>query len=530
MQKKFVTNLIILLFLNLLIKPFWILIIEPSVQDKVGNEAYGEYYALFNFSFLLNILLDFGITNFNNKNIAQNSHLLTKHFSSLFVLKLALALLYMVATVLVGFFIGYDLRLTKLLLVLGFNQFLISMVLYLRSNLLGLHLFKTDALISVLDRVIMIGIVGAMLWTNVVGEEIDIMWFVYAQTAGYALTAAVAFFIVVGKTDFLKLKWNLPFSLMILKKSFPFAVLVLLMTFYNRIDSVMLERLMPKKETVIEWKHKQLAQQLSEERAQGLPDDPLLVKQVKRFETLSLYNGADQSGIYAKAYRLLDAVNMIAYLFSVLLLPMFSRMLKYQESVEQLVKLAFTLLITAALVVGVGCAFYSKELMNLLYHEHIEQSAAVFTILMCCFTAISTTYVFGTLLTANGNMKELNLMAGGGMIINILLNILLIRVFDLQALGAAISSLTTQLLTAIVQVLIVQRKFRFRINTRLLVTLVVYLAGVVAINMVCHTYFNPPGKHGWVPGFIVMTCVSLAWAFATRLISIKGIYRIVKYG
>lgn len=526
MQKKFVTNLIILLFLNLMIKPFWILIIEPGVQDRVGNEAYGEYYALFNFSFLLNILLDFGITNFNNKNIAQNSHLLTKHFSSLFVLKLALALLYILVTVIVGFFIGYDTRLTKLLLILGFNQFLISMVLYLRSNLLGLHLFKTDAVVSVIDRVIMIALVGVMLWTNVLGDsKIDIMWFVYAQTVGYLLATAIAFFIVVSKTDSMKLKWNLPFSIMILKKSFPFAVLVLLMTFYNRIDSVMLERLMPDKDVKIEEQYHQLASQLK-----ANPANEQLQQETAKYEKLALHNGADQSGIYAKAYRLLDAVNMIAYLFSVLLLPMFSRMLKYEESVEQLVKLAFTLLMTAAIIIGAGCVFYSRELMGMLYHEHIEQSATVFAILMCCFTAISTTYVFGTLLTANGNLRELNFMAAGGMIVNILLNVFLIRVFDLEALGAAISSFSTQFLTAIAQVLIVQRKFRFRVNYRLLTTLVVYLAGVVAINLVCHTYLMYPGKFGWVAGFVVMCALSGAWAFATRLISIKGIFRIMKYG
>ena len=79
-QKKFINNLAILIFLNLLVKPFWPLVIEPAVQQEVGNVAYGEYFSLFNFSFLLNILLDFGITNFNNKNIAQNNHLLTKHF------------------------------------------------------------------------------------------------------------------------------------------------------------------------------------------------------------------------------------------------------------------------------------------------------------------------------------------------------------------------------------------------------------------------------------------------------------------
>ena len=50
-QKKFVTNIAFLIVLNLLIKPFWPLGIEPAVQNAVGNAGYGEYFILFNFWF-----------------------------------------------------------------------------------------------------------------------------------------------------------------------------------------------------------------------------------------------------------------------------------------------------------------------------------------------------------------------------------------------------------------------------------------------------------------------------------------------
>jgi O-antigen/teichoic acid export membrane protein len=51
--------------------------------------------------------------------------------------------------------------------------------------------------------------------------------------------------IVMKKARFRRLQWNPTFFLLIIKQSYPFAVLVLLMTFYNRIDSVMLERMLP---------------------------------------------------------------------------------------------------------------------------------------------------------------------------------------------------------------------------------------------------------------------------------------------
>lgn len=476
-QKKFVTNIAFLIVLNLLIKPFWPLGIEPAVQNAVGNAGYGEYYALFNFSFLLNIILDFGVTNFNNKNIAQNNHLLTKHFSSLFSLKLGLGVLYLIVTILLGFIIGYDFRYMKLLSILAVNQFLISMIAYLRSNLLGLHLFKTDSFVSVADRIIMIFICVGLLF-RWFGLEIDIMTFVYAQTIGYVITAAIAFITVYIKTDHFKLTWNWPFSLMILKQSFPFAILVLLMTFYNRLDAVMIERILPKGE------------------------------------------GAEQAGIYAKAFRLLDAANMIAYLFSIQLLPVFSKMIKLKENVEQLVKLAFILLVTPALVVSIGCFFYSYELSSLINHG-VTDSSVEFSILMFCFTAVATTYIFGTLLTANGNLKQLNMMALIGICINLILNFILIPHY--KAMGCAISSLITQFFTAGIQIYFAYKIFKFKINVRLLIALVVFIVGLITFNI-----FSKSFTENWMINFVIMSTFCVIWAFVSGLISIKSIFRFLK--
>ncbi|KAF0190562.1 MAG: membrane protein, partial [Bacteroidetes bacterium] len=118
MRKKFVLNLAFLLFLNLLIKPFHVLFIDVTWQNTVHAENFGLYFALLNFSFVLNIILDFGITNFNNVNIAQNNHLLTKHFSSLVILKLLLAVVYILLAFVIGLIIQYDFRLMKLMLLL----------------------------------------------------------------------------------------------------------------------------------------------------------------------------------------------------------------------------------------------------------------------------------------------------------------------------------------------------------------------------------------------------------------------------
>lgn len=489
MQRKFLTNLGLLLTLNLLVKPVWIFAIDRNVQNITGVVDYGFYFVVFNFSFLFNILLDLGITNFNNRNIAQNHQLLNKHFSAIVVLKFLLSLLYILVTFSVAMILGYKADQMRLLAWLGFNQILISLVLYLRSNISGLLLFKTDSLLSVLDRFLMILFCGILLWGNLTSAPFRIEWFVYSQTAAYSITALVALLVVVKKAQFRRLNFHFPFFLMIIKQSLPFALLVLLMTFYNRLDPVMLESLL---------------------------DDEA---------------GNQQAGIYASGFRLLDAANMIAYLFSVLLIPIFSKMIKNREPVEQMVRLAFTLIITFAVVVSVGCIVYSEEWMDLLYTRHIHESAAVFSLLMGGFIAVSTTYIFGTLLTANGNLMVLNIVSFLGLLINFLINLFLIP--RLLAVGSAYASLTTQFFIAIVEVAIAQHIFRFRINYRFLVTLALFILGTVIFNLFIHQFdLNrigiPEARYIWLFKLAAATLLSLALAWALNLLNLKSKLRILK--
>jgi O-antigen/teichoic acid export membrane protein len=479
MKRKFFTNLGFLLFLNLLVKPFWIFGIDRTVQNITEPGEYGFYFTVLNFTFLFNILLDFGITSFNNRNIAQNQHLLNKHFSGIALLRLVLAGVYFVVIFIVAAIIGYDSRHFYFLVFLGINQFLISFILYLRSNISGLLLFWIDSIISVLDKVLMILICSVLLWGNITAEPFRIIWFVYAQTLAYLLTAFVALLIVMKKAAFKRFQWNTSFFISIIRQSFPFALLVLLMSFYNRIDSVMLERLLPK----------------------GV--------------------GTIQVDIYAKAFRLLDAVTMIAYLFSVILIPIFARLIKDKSPVEGIVKLSFTIIFTISVIIATGSSFFSNQIMELLYVDQIQQAQKVFVFLIIGFIPVSVTYIFGTLLTANGSLKELNLMALTGMVVNISLNFILIP--HLMAIGSAYANLATQFITAIIQVAIAQSIFRFTINWKYVFTLLFFSAGVIVLN-----WFASHIVWDWRIALVVAGLASIIWAFVLRLVSIGGFIRLMK--
>mgnify|MGYP001079042899 CR=1 FL=1 len=479
MKRKFVTNLILLLFLNLLIKPFWIFGIDRTVQNLVGDESYGLYFALFNFSMILNILLDVGITNYNNRNIAQHNFLLPKHLSNIVGLKFLLALVYAVISLIIALVIGYNSKQLYLLLFLVFNQFLISFTLYLRSNISALHLFRTDSLISVLDRTLMIIICSVLLFTNILGEAFSIEWFVYAQTAAYILTAIITFLILLKKSGRIKIRFNSKFFVVFLRKSYPYALLILLMSLYNRIDSVMLERLLPGS------------------------------------------TGKEQAGIYAQAFRLLDAVSMFGVLFAGLLLPIFSKMIKMKEAVGQMAKLSYSLLIVPAIIIAISTVYYNHEIMHMLYDSNTDQSSQILGILMIGFTGIATTYIFGSLLTANGSLKQLNLMAFTGMIINVGLNLILIPRF--QAYGSAYASLTTQIFTGVAQLLLAFYIFKLKPDYKYIFLMLLFV-GVVAVFGTLSKYMD-----NWIYGYLAMIAASTIFAFLLRLINLKDMYKIIFY-
>ena len=483
MQRKFILNLVLLIFINLLIKPIWIYGIEREVQNAVGVSNFGFYFSLFNFSMILNILLDMGITNYNNRNIAQHSHLLSKYLSSIVALKFSLGFVYGIIAFLIALIIGYDSSQLYILLFFLLNQFLISLTLYLRSNISGLHLFKTDSFLSVTDKTIMIIISYFLLSTHFWGDRSNptykIEWLIYTQTVAYLLTALITFFIVLTKAEFFKLKFNKKIFILILKQSYPFALLIFLMSVYNRIDSVLLERLLPE-------------------------------------------TGRYEAGVYAQAFRNLDAVSMFGVLFAGLLIPIFAKMIKQKQAINELVQMSYLILLVPAIILASVSYYYNVEIMNLMYDNHAENSSQIFSILMFGFIFIATTYIFGSLLTANGSMKSYNIMAAVGLLINIILNFVLIP--EYKALGAAIASLATQIFAALTQILIVRKIFKMKVNFLLITKIIIYFMGVMILGYFIKQFFT-----NFIIGLLALSFSGVIYAFTINLINLKSLYMIIKY-
>ena len=474
MQQKFFSNLALMVLLNLLVKPIAIFGIDAAVQNSVGAESYGIYFSLLNFSILFNIVLDFGINNFTTKNVAQSPNVASTYFGKILTFRFVLFIFYAVVSYSVAFALNWNNYELYLLSFLVFNQFLITLIAYIRSYFGGLMLFKTEAFIGVLDRLLLIVLCGIVLYFPVTDTPFKIEWFIWLQTICYGIALLVAFVLLFTRIGVPKLKYRPIFSYAIIRKSFPYALLILLMMIYTRVDSVMIERLHP--------------------------------------------NGKSEAGYYAQGFRLLNALFMFAMLFSNLLFPMFSKMFKEKQDVLPLLSIASKLLVGGAILTAIISYFNSEYILGLVYNSDIASSSITFQLLMFSFIGMCSTIIFGTLLTANGDLMFLNIVAAIGIVVNVVANLYLIPLYG--AMGAAIATVTTQSAVSLIQFVYCIRVLNIDFS---LVTVSQFFLFIGSLSTLC--YFVR------AESALVFICILLA-AFISmilfRLIDLKAVAQTLK--
>ncbi|MBR1798829.1 MAG: oligosaccharide flippase family protein [Bacteroidales bacterium] len=475
-QKKLFSGIVWVLLLNILVKPFWILGIEVGVQNEVGNENYGFYFAVFNFAYIFNILLDLGLTNFNVRNTARHPLLTRKYLAGGLSIKMLLFVVYLIVTFVIGSIIGYGSAEFRLLFILCVNQFLSSLLLYLRSALEGLLLFKWDSVLSVLDRLIMIAICGMMLWGGL-GYNVTITRFAIAQTFAYVITVLTAAIVLYRHDVIRQFYWKGTFFIAVLRKSLPYALLVLLMASYNRIDSVILM--------------------------------PLA--------------GKEASGIYAGAFKMLDALTMLFYLVSVPLLPVYSRLTFRQDKTElfDTTQSIFPAVVSTAVAISITFSFLSSPLMAILYGENGAQYEHTFGTLIFALIPIGISYVFGTLLTAGGKLRVLNTLAVVALLLNVVLNLMLIPRYG--TLGAACASLTSQSFMALAQIIVTKKIYKLPLRMLKLPPLLLYTAAIVALNVLFVVV-----DADWIFRLIFAAIAALCLMVVLKIIDIKKIKTIIQ--
>jgi O-antigen/teichoic acid export membrane protein len=279
LQSSFFRSLLLLIFLNGVVKPVWIFAIDRSVQNITGFADYGYYFSLYNLCIILNFLLDLGINVYVNREAAARPAQANELFSQALYGKFALGLLYTLVVLLVALLTG--IRDVGLLLLLVLLQAGSSFLIFVRAFLTSAQQYWQDAVLSVVDKCFVICTVGSLILFPRLTGGVSIERFVVLQVAGIGLAILAGLLYLYRRLPGFRI---LPFRGMkqeIFYASLPFALNGFLMAMVLRADGFLLGRL-----------H---------------------------------HDGAHEAGVYAAGFRLLDAFNMAGFLVAGFLLPFIAR-------------------------------------------------------------------------------------------------------------------------------------------------------------------------------------------------------------
>ena len=391
------------MILNVLVKPVWIFFIDRQVQNLVGHEAYGRYFAILNLSIVLFFLADAGFTSMINQRIAHRVHVNVKQ---LLKVKLLLLLVYALTCFLVAWLSG--IRNLQLLAYVVIIQMLTSVFLFVRSIVTANQFFTADAMLSIMDKFLMVLICGAIIYTSFFGL-IDLILFLQIQAACIALAVLTGFGFLFNKNIITAGAKDSAVSL--LRLVLPFATIILLMSIHNRIDGFLLERIHP--------------------------------------------NGAYEAGIYAAAYRLLDAANMAGYLAGSFLVPFIARHQSENKSFEKVLLVSRHGLLFLSMAVVAFCFVFGNWIQQVLYHASAPYPTLIIQLCLASLPAYYIIHVYGALLTATGQLRSWIIILIVSATINLMLNFLMLK--GLGAQGCCIAALVSQYFCALAVYIIASR-------------------------------------------------------------------------
>ena len=355
----------------------------------MGFEAYGKYFSLFNLTFVLLFIADAGLTNMLNRQVASKAPV---NPLQLLKIKVVLVIAYVFSCFAIAFISG--IQEWKLLFYLALVQSFTSLIFFLRNIITANQFFTADAWFSVLDKSLMILFCSGFIY-GLFGS-INLTLFLQLQILASFITLAALLWYAVERKLLISISKNKISE--IVKLTAPFTAIILLMSLHYRLDGFLLERIHP--------------------------------------------NGAYEAGVYASAYRLLDAANMVGLLTATFLVPFIARNREDTRAINNVISLSRNSLLILAIGAILFIMFFTTALQQWLYYMSDAYINKVIQFTLLALPGYYMVHVYGSLLTATAFYKAFISILIVSVFINSTLNIYLISGYG--AWGSAIAAISSQ--------------------------------------------------------------------------------------
>ena len=398
MRRAFATNVVLLLAVNALIKPAYLLGVDLGVQNAVGTSEYGRLAYWYSFAFVFGTVLDFGLQNYNAVQMSRRPERIAEQLPLTLSLKLALSAGYLACVMAAALVVGADAADLRLALYVAATQVALSIWQLLRTNVAAQGRYAINSLLSVADKAQLLLVVGGLLLYPPLSPWITVERFVLLQLGSLLVATALTLWVTRLPAGRRWWRWDGPALSALLWGAAPYALTLLLSSVAARVDVLMIEALLP--------------------------------------------DGFYAAGVYAAGYRLLDALNMVSYLMASLLLPMLGALAERGEPIRALLHQGTQYVLLIAGGAAAYLSFHAGAITTLLYAEADATWGPVLAALAWSALGTALMYVQGSYLLVRERLRLINGIFVAASLANVVLNLVLLPRYGVW--GAAVATALTQ--------------------------------------------------------------------------------------
>lgn len=368
------------------------------LTSYLGPYKYGQFQFVLSYVTLFGVVIDFGIQQYIIKKISEDRTQAKKYFHNFLAVEIVLAALVYGAMVGVAYYNSYEPVVIKAIMLAGLGAAVHGLTYPFLAVITSFYDLKKAAFLNFLASLINVSMIFLTIW---VGGGIVMLT---AQQVIYATLAVIIYYHFIqkhiGKPEIIRglLSADKDLIKLILKAALPFALLVGFSTVYNRIDILLITKIL----------------------------------------------GYAQTGLYSAAYKFFDLLAFFPAVVSHALYPLFATLMVENKlgEIKLLLEKYLRFMAAVALPIGVGGSLLAPQIIGILSPDYAA-AAPVLAVLVWA-PSILFMYIVVNSLVISQLTKFAMAITGVNVIINLVGNIILLP--RIGIVGAAIMTLVSEFL------------------------------------------------------------------------------------
>ncbi len=329
------------------------------ITRYLGQEGFGDYTTIITYLTIFAVIADFGLTLVTVQMISPLKDRLeeSRILSNLFSFRLVSVLIFIALAPLVLMLMPYS-QAVKVGVLIAAPYFIFPALIQVIVGLLQKKLsMDRAALAEVLSRIVLVIIVAAA-WKYNWGLQGILLANVAAGAASFILH-----YLLAKKFASLSLRWDMVVWKEIIQRSWPLAITVILNLIYLRADIIF----------------------------------------------LSLFKGSAEVGLYGAAYKVVDVLTTLPFMFAGLILPILTTawIEVRKEYFNQVMQRSFDFMAIIAIPLIIGGQLLAKPVMVAVAGSDFQDSGPVLGLLIVAVAAIFLGTMFSHAVIALDKQKKL---------------------------------------------------------------------------------------------------------------------------